>query len=45
MGTRIEESVNKGLIIEGHLAHYFEEDEMLKHVIVLRSRPDYSVND
>jgi adenylate kinase len=36
----IRESEDKGLVIEGHLAHYFENDEMIDHVVVLRARPD-----
>ncbi len=39
IGTRIEESVNKDFIIEGHLAHYFKENDLVETVIVLRSRP------
>jgi adenylate kinase len=36
----IEESENNGLIIEGHLSHYFKNDEMIDFVVVLRARPD-----
>ncbi|MFY9637512.1 MAG: AAA family ATPase [Methanobacterium sp.] len=33
-------SNNERVIVEGHLAHYFDEDELVETVIVLRSRPD-----
>ncbi len=38
--SRIDESVNKNFIIEGHLAHYFKENDLAETVIVLRSRPN-----
>lgn len=31
---------NEDMIVEGHLSHYFENQNIVDHVIVLRSRPD-----
>lgn len=40
IGITLEDSNDDHLIIEGHLAHIFKNDDLVDIVIVLRARPD-----
>jgi adenylate kinase len=40
IGITLEDSNDDHLIIEGHLAHTFKNDDLVDIVIVLRARPD-----